>query len=137
MIKKDVLLPNLTTPIEHFEEMSKYLIRGMQSVNPPDFYYPTIFFIKRVVGVPGYEYLENEIPQDCDRKKLKVYELSYFNRYMLWSSIMIRQFLLKIFIFRWFFNGLLRFAEFFWRYFPLIAIIRFGPRNAYVKLHLD
>lgn len=117
--------------------MTKYLVHGMQSWNPPDCYEPTMFFIKRAIGVLGYEYLENEIPQDCDRKKLVVYQLSYFNRFILWTSIMIRQFLMKFFVFRWMFNAGIHLAEFSWRYFPLIAIIRFGPRNAYVKLNLD
>lgn len=116
--------------------MSKYAVSGLQCFNPPDFYHPTIFLIKRLIGVSGYEYLESEIAKNCDRSHLEVYQLNYFNRFMLWTSIMIRQFLIKYFIFRWIFNGFTHMSEFFIKYFPLIAIIRFGPRKAYVKLNL-
>jgi hypothetical protein len=119
-----------------FDKMSKYAVSGLQILNPPDFYQPTIFLIKRLIGVSGYEYLESELPIDCDRSKLKVYQLNYFNRFMLWTSIMIRQFLIKYLIFRWIFNFFTHMSEFFVRYFPIIAIIRFGPRKAYVKFNM-
>lgn len=117
--------------------MSKYAVSGLQCFNPPDFYHPTIFMIKRLIGVVGYEYLESEIAKNCDRSNLEVYKLNYFNRYMLWSSIMVRQFLVKYCIFRWLMNFFTHMSEFFIRYLPLIAIIRFGPRKAYVKLHVQ
>lgn len=112
--------------------MAKYAVSGLQCLNPLDFYLPTIFIIKRLIGVGGYEYFENELPENCERSALKVYSLSYFNRCMLFSSIMIRQFLIKFSIFRWIFNLLTLMGEFFIRYFPFIAIIRFGLSKAYV-----
>lgn len=129
-------MPNLQKTQEQFIDMSKYAVSGLQCLNPPDFYQPTIFLIKRLIGVKGYEYFESELPKNCDRSSLKVYQLNYFNRSMLWMSIMIRQYLIKYFIFRWTFNFFTHMSEFFIRYFPLIAIIRFGPHKAYVKLNI-
>lgn len=135
IVRKYSLLPHLINPPKDFEETSKYAVSGLQCFNPPDFYYPTLFLIKRLIGVNGYEYFSSEIKDDCDRTKLKVYEMNFFNRYMTWNSIIIRQFLIKFFIFRWIFNSFVIMSEFFLKYFPLIAIIRFGPRKAYVKIH--
>lgn len=135
VIRKEFLLPYLTNPPEKFEEMTRYAVSGLQCLNPPDFYQPTIFLIKKLIGVKGYEYFEKEIPEGCDRSSLQVYKLNLFNRYMLWNSIMIRQFLIKFFIFRWIFNFFTHVGEFFIRYCPIIAIFRFGPRNAFVKLN--
>lgn len=116
--------------------MTKHAVSGLQCFNPPDFFHPTIFLIKRLIGVRNYEYLDSEIPQDCNLFDLEIYKMNYFNRYMTWSSIMIRQYLIKNFIFRCFFNALTITSEFFSKYFPLIAILRFGPRKAYVKIML-
>lgn len=131
-VRKDFLLPNLINPSKEFDEMTKNVVSGLQCFNPFDFYHPTMFLIKRLIGVSGYEYLNNEIPQDCERTRLRIYEFNYFNRFMTWMSIMIRQFLIKFIIFRFFFNTLTIVSEFFSKYFPLIAIIRFGPRKAYL-----
>lgn len=116
--------------------MTKYVVSGLQCFNPLDYYQPTIFLIKRLIGVSGYEYFNNEIPKDCERSSLKIYEFNYFNRTMTWLSIMIRQFLIRFIAFRLFFNMAIIVSEFFSKYLPLTAIIRFGPRRAYVKLTL-
>lgn len=135
VIQNDFLLPNLKNPPEGFVDMTKYAVSGLQCFNPPDFYHPTIFLIKRLIGVPGYEYFESELSK-IDRSTLELYRLNYFNRYMLWSSIMIREVLVKYSVFRLIFNFFTYMSEFFIRYFPLIAIIRFGPGKAYVKLNV-
>lgn len=134
IIQKEFFLPQLSNPSEAFQEYSKYIISGAQCFDILDCYEPIIFMIKRLIGVEGYHYLESEIPPNFNRNSLKYLELSYFDRTNLFLSIISRQFLLKIWIIRWIDIIGTYVAEFFVRYFPIIAIIRFGPRKAYVKI---
>ena len=134
VIQNEFLLPQLSNPSEAFQEYSKYIISGAQCFDILDYYEPIIFMMKRLIGVTGYHYLESEIPPNFDRNNLKYLKLSYKDRVNLFFSIISRQFLLKIWIIRWINNIGTYVAEFFVRYFPIIAIIRFGVQKAYVRI---
>ncbi|CAG9808283.1 unnamed protein product [Chironomus riparius] len=134
IIQKEFLLPQLTNPSEAFKEYSKFIISGAQCFDILDYYEPIVFMMKRLIGVTGYHYFESEIPPSFDRKNLKYLKLSYLDRVNLFLSIISRQFMLKICIIRWINNFGTFVAEFFVRYFPFIAIIRFGVRKAYVRI---
>jgi len=134
VIRNEFLLPQLTNPSDAFQEYSKYIISGAQCFDILDYYEPIIFMMKRLIGVAGYYYIDCEIPSNFDRKNLKYLELSYLDRVNLFFSVISRQFLLKIWIIRWINNIGTYIAEFFIRYFPIVAIIRFGPRKAFVNI---
>lgn len=106
----------------------------MKCFNPFDTYRPMVFNIKRMIGVADYYYLDSEIPENYNREKLKLYEETRFDRVMLWLSVMSRQFLLKYFILRWFYNIVTSISEFFIRYFPITAFFKFGFGNAYTNI---
>lgn len=90
--------------------------------------------IKRMVGVPNYEYQEYEIPKDCDRSKLEYIKLTYYERFEAWAVGFIHEYLLQFFIFRWFFNMDTLFHEFLITYFPFLAFYKFGLKSAYVRI---
>lgn len=114
--------------------MSKFLVDGLWCFDPADSYDEVIFMIKRLVGVPGFYYLDSELPADFDRSRLEIHKQTRTTRLFVWFSVMSRQFLLKIFLFRWLFNIFTWFAEFLIRYFPFLAFFRVGFRNSYVKI---
>jgi hypothetical protein len=131
-VRTKFILPALTETSNDFDTMSKFCVSGLQCFNFIDLYKPTIFNLKRLIGVENYYYFQNEVPENFDRKKLKYLELSRYERFSLFMSIFIRQYLLKYFIIRWMHNIFIRINEFFMRHFPIIAIMRFGWRKAYV-----
>lgn len=135
-IQADFFLPNLTTPPQDFERMSKIMIDGLWCFDPFDPYVATIFFIKRAIGVPNYQYFGSELPPNYDRNLLEYRSYSYIDRMFIWLSVITRQFLLRIFIIRWFFNIATYINEFFIRYFPILAIIKFGFSKAFVELNI-
>lgn len=134
IIKTDFFIPALSNCSDEFIEISKYAVSALQCYDIVDFYEPIIFNVKRLIGLPDYYYLESEIPENYDRTKLKYLQLSYIDRVNLFLSVITRQFLVKYWIIRWFYNCLMYIAELSIRYFPIVAIIRFGPRKAYVRI---
>jgi hypothetical protein len=110
------------------------MVKGLYCLNPLDPYNEIIFMVKRLIGVPNYYYLKSEFPENYDRKNLELYKHSRWDRTFIWLSVMTRQFLLRVFIIRWFYNISTFLSEFFVRYFPFIAFCRFGFRNGYVGL---
>ncbi|XP_070503338.1 uncharacterized protein [Chironomus tepperi] len=134
VIQNEFLLPHLSNTSESFQKYSKYIISGAQCFDILDYYEPIIFMIKRLIGVAGYHYLESEIPPNFERNNLKYLKLSYLDRLNLFLSIITRQFRLKVWILRWIHNIGTYVAEFIVRYIPIIAIIRFGPQKAFVRI---
>lgn len=114
--------------------MTKHLVEGMWCFNPLDDYTPILFFTKRIAGVPGYEYLDNEIADSNHDQELEYKKLSWYNRWGIYSSVIIHEHLLKFAPIRWFFNIETLFHEFLIRYFPFLAFFKFGFKHAYVSI---
>lgn len=133
-VRTEFLLPNLQNPPKDFERMTRYIANGLWCFNPFDPYNEIIFMAKRLAGVPDYFYFDNEMPENYDRRNLKLYTYSYCDRIFIFLSVMTRQFFIKCFVFRWFFNLVTYVHEFFIRYFPILAFFKFGFRDAYVKV---
>lgn len=89
---------------------------------------------KRATGVPNYYYLNKEFPENYDTRNLKIYDYSRWDRIVIWLYVVIRQFLLRFFLIRWFFNIVTYITEFFIRYFPILSFCKFGCGNAYVDI---
>ncbi|CRK90141.1 CLUMA_CG003857, isoform A [Clunio marinus] len=134
IVQHEFFTPNLTNPPNEFEIMTKYIVNGLRCFDPFDSYNEIIFMLKRLSGVPNYFYLNSEIPENYERENLEIYKYSYWDRFVIWLGIMTRQFLLRFFIIRWFFNGIVHISEFLIRYFPIIAFFKFGYKNSYVDL---
>lgn len=134
VIQTEFLLPNLQDLPVDFTPMTKYIVNGLWCFDPFDSYNEIIFMINRLSGMPNYHYLEDEIPENYDRKNLEIFKCSYCDRFVIWLSVITRQFALKFFIFRWIFNIVTLFSEFLIRYFPFLAFCKFGFRNSYVNI---
>lgn len=130
-------MPNLQSPPENFERMTKYIANGLWCFDPFDPYNEIIFMTKRLSGVPDYHYFESEIPENYERKNLMLYRYTKWERVVIWLSAVTRQYLLKYFVIRWTFNFVFFINEFFIRYFPFLAFCKFGCRNAYVDINIE
>lgn len=106
----------------------------MWCFEPLGIYEVIMFFNNRLAGVPNYHYFEDEVPEGSTMKDSKLYELSLYNRYSLYIKICIHNFWLKYNILRIWLNLEVWFHEFLIRYFPFLAIYKFGFKNAYVKI---
>lgn len=133
-VRTEFLLPALQFPPKDFAPMTRHIANGLWCFNPRDAYTVIIFMIKRMIGVPNFYYQEEEIPEDCDRTKLEVHKLSFYERFEAWAVCFIHEYLLQFFIVRWFFNLDTLFHEFLITYFPFLAFYKFGLQNAYVRI---
>jgi hypothetical protein len=133
VVKSEFLLPALCDPPEKFADMAKYVANGMWCFNPRDKYNVILFTIKRLVGIPGYAYTENDHIKD-NREENEIYKLGYYDRFFHWITVFVHEYLLQFAIFRWFFNNQTLFHEFLITHFPFLAIYSFGWGNAYVNI---
>jgi hypothetical protein len=121
-------------PPSDFAAMTKYVVNGLSCFNPIDGYNQVMFMINRAIGSPNFYYFDSEIPQGFDQSQLELYKQTRWTRVQIWLSVMTRQHMTKLFIFRWILNFFTFFSEFLIRNFPFIAFFKFGFRNAYVKI---
>lgn len=137
VVRTEYLRPNLKNPPTEFDDMTKYVTNGLWCFNPADSYASIIFAIKRMVGVEGYYYNESDIPRDYDQSKLIYKTLSWSDRFDIWSSVFIHENLLQYTIIRRFFNFQTWIHELLIRYFPFLAMYKFGFKKAYVGIPAD
>ena len=134
VVRKEFLLPALQFPPKDFEKMTRHISNGLWCFNPRDAYNVVTFMIKRMIGVPNFGYHEEELEKNCDKSKLELYKLSYYERFEAWAVCFIHEYLLQFAFFRWFFNLDTKFHEILITYFPFLAFYKFGWRNAYVRI---
>ncbi|KXJ78460.1 hypothetical protein RP20_CCG004567 [Aedes albopictus] len=121
-----VIQPGLATTVgEDFRRMTRYMLDGMWYFNVfvnPD---ATLYFTYRLSGVPGYKDLSG-----------KNYEkLSLYSRMMLRVLVAIHEVSLGVAVLRWLQNSLVYvLVNYGIQYFPVLAIIRFGFKNAIVRI---
>lgn len=121
-----VIQPGLATTVgEDFRRMTRYLLDGLWYFNVFVNADATMFFTYRLSGVPGYKELSG-----------KNYEkLSLYSRVMLRVLVAIHEVSLGVAVLRWLQNSLVYvLVNYGIQYFPLLAIIRFGYKNAIVRI---
>lgn len=125
-IQDQLVVPALSSVGEDFRQMSKYLLDGMWYFNVFLNADAIMYMTYRLTGVPGYGYPD---------KQCAAYEkLSWYSRASLW--LMVKSYgNLSIAPIRWLKNALVSIAvKFGIQYFPLPAIVRFGYKNAVVRI---
>lgn len=137
VIKTEFLRPNLESPPEEFELMTRYIANGLWCFNPADSYDSVMFMIKRMIGVPDYYYHEHEIPASYDKTKLKYHQLTLHEKFDLWTSVFLHEYLLKFKITRILMNFQTLIHEYLIRYFPFLAFYMFGFKKAFITIPAD
>lgn len=132
-MKEAFLVPSLQFPSQDFNNYSKIVVEGLKCSDPAMHYETVIYSLKRMLSVPDYHYFHSEaISKDSDSTKV-FQQLSYYTRFRIFVDIIIYQFLSPIFIFRWIFN-IMRIMSGILDKYPIIAIYKFGKKNAYVEI---
>ncbi|XP_065085661.1 uncharacterized protein LOC135707708 [Ochlerotatus camptorhynchus] len=131
-IQDQLFLPALSKVGEDFHRMSKYMLDGMWYFNVflnPD---AILYMTYRLNGVPGYGYPDKLL----GRSQCAAYEkLSWYSRAILWILVKTHDVNLSIAPLRWFHNALVSISvNIGIPYFPLPAIVRFGYKNAVVRI---
>lgn len=128
--------PYLKTLDEEFLSLARNVISALRCSNPFLTFDAFLYFIKRLAGCPGYEYLKSDYKDHViEKESPKLYKkLSLYNRYILFLLVSIHQHFYKNTICRWYWNLRFRFAMFLHYYFPFIAFFRFGFKDAYVRI---
>lgn len=137
VIKTEFLRPNLESPPEEFESMTKYITNGLWCFNPTDSYDTIVFVIKRMIGVPDYYYNDEEIPEGYDKSKLKYNSMRLGEKFDLWTSVLIHEYLLQFNLIRWIMNFQTLVHEYLIRYFPFLAFYMFGFKRAFITIPAD
>lgn len=141
VILNDCLRPALNNVGHQFYEMSDALIRGLWCFNPLLETDAFIFLVKNMSDCEGYEYFEKETK---NKKYLKgseknsiISSFGWHTRFTIWFASVIQQYVVKIAIFRWYFNGQMHLSRFLIYYFPFLAFIKFGIHDSYVRIFKD
>lgn len=129
-IREDFLLPTLTNLDMKTEEYLRIAVEGMKGFEPWLHTETQLYTIKRLVGVPTYDYHGQDQGQDDNSAYNK---LSLYSRFRISTDVMIFERLSKLFILRWTFNiSRMLFSVF--DYYPIFAILKFGRKYAYVEV---
>lgn len=144
------LKPNLTESTANFNEMCDHVVTGLWSFNPFLDTKSFLFFTKRLANVTGYNYFKSETHEEevidtsgetgrgtstsSTSGNPLIIALGWSSRFYLYLTIIIHQFLLRVFLFRWYFNGQILLSRFLITYFPFLAFIKFGIRDSYVRI---
>lgn len=124
-VRDQLIQPALASVSEDFHRMARYMLDGMWYsnvfVNPE----ANIYMTYRLSGVPGYAHLSGK----------NYRKLSLYSGVMLWMLVTIHEFSLSVAWLRWLQNSMVRVLLIFGiQYFPLLAILRFGYKNAIVRI---
>ena len=132
-LKEDLLIPGLQFPSPEFENYTRTAVDGMKMFEPIIHYETIIYFIKRLLGVPNHHYFESEaLAQNSNNIKV-IQQLGLYTRFRVFLNVIIYQFLTPMFVFRWIFNVLRIISSLLDKY-PVLAIWKFGKKNAYVQI---
>lgn len=133
----EIFKPALENASADFYQMATAAIDGLWSYNPK-LDAPTVFYItKYLTGCEGYTYFQSNLDAlDDDREKndRTLNALNWYSRLKLLFSVTARSYLINFSIFRWYFNFQLKMFRIVNANLPILAIVRFGVKNAYVRL---
>lgn len=133
----EIFKPALENASADFYRMTTAAIDGLWAYNPM-LDAPAVFYVtKYLTGCEGYTYFESNLDAlDDDRGKNKraLNELNWYSKFILLFVVTVHSYLINFPIFRWYFNFQLKFFRFVNTNFPILAIVKFGVKTAYVSL---
>ncbi|XP_055374834.1 rubber oxygenase-like isoform X2 [Condylostylus longicornis] len=153
----EIYKPSLTNINDDFMNMVKPLIEGLWSFNPFLSVDAFLFMTKRLVNCNGYEYFNSDfnnrkmLPLAVDGEnnsnnnnnneeniiKKELYkEMTIWNRFVLWFTLVTLQFIYPLKLFKWYFDFQIYLSLFLITYIPFLAYHRFGFKDSYVRIKL-
>lgn len=136
IMMEKIFRPNLINPPAEFKPTVTTFLGGLWYFNPllaPDSF---IYFTKMTCECPGYVYFESGLQMiDAPSAQLTNQQtMGWFDRFLLWLLYTVHSYLLNFSIFRWIFNVLVNMLFTSVQVFPVMAILHFGVKDAYVKI---
>lgn len=129
---KEILRPNFVNLSTKAEEYLRIAIEGMKGFEPWLHADTQLFIVKRLLGVPGYHYFDNEAVGDVNERAFD--KLDFKTRTRIALEIFFIETLGKVWLLRWTMNIFrLAFGAITDR-FPLFAILKFGRKHAYIEI---
>lgn len=132
LVNDQIIRPALLCPSDDFVHMTNAMIDGLWCLSTMLEYHAFMFLTRRLSNVPGHYYWDTE-PRDGVKPVFE--EFGWYSRVMLYVLMVVHEVLLNITVLRWYFNWQFKFnTEVVNKYFPWLAMIKFGLRDAYVKI---
>ncbi|XP_055640175.1 uncharacterized protein LOC129777741 [Toxorhynchites rutilus septentrionalis] len=132
LVNDQIIRPSLQFPSDDFVRMTNAMIDGLWCLSTMLDYHAFMFLTRRLSNLPGHYYWDTE-PRDGAQPIFK--EFNWYSRVMLYFLMVVHEVLLNITVFRWYFNWQFKFnTEVVNEYFPWLAIIKFGVKDAYVRI---
>lgn len=133
---RKVYQPALDNVSPDFYEMTRALLVGLRPVNmmltPGSF----IFFTKRLAYCKGYEYYDQDYPNQVKipNQKQYFYDLGWWDRFLVSYGLFIVTYLHQYSIVRWYLNLRIWFTQLLMYYFPFVAFFNYGIKWSYVRI---
>lgn len=132
-VREDILRISFVDLKPKHEEYLRIALKGMQGYEPWLNIEATIFTVKRLLGVPGYNYFEDE--SNADSTGEKAYDkLRFYTRFRIATEVIVFERLSRLWVFRWLFNIFRLCFTGFNNLLPIFAMVKFGRKNAYVQV---
>lgn len=136
IVMRKVYQPALDNVSSDFYDMTKALLVGLRPVDmlltPGSF----IFFTKRLAYCKGYEYFDEDYPNQIKIKNQPqyFYDLGWWDRFLVSYGLFLVTYLHQYSIVRWYLNFRAWFTQFLTLYFPFGAFFKYGIKWSYVKI---
>ncbi|XP_055600658.1 uncharacterized protein LOC129749649 isoform X2 [Uranotaenia lowii] len=132
LVNDQLLRPALQSPSSDFVFMTKTMIDGLWAFSNFLEYDAYMFLTRRICNVPGHYYWDSD---ERDGSPAVYKQLGWHSRFMLAFLMTVNEVLLFIAPFRWWFNlQTVINTKIVNRYFPVLAMIKYGIKNAYVRV---
>lgn len=137
LILSKIYRPYLEQTGGDFNKMARALIEGLWCFNPSLDTDASIYFTKWLAGCKDYIYFESDSEAayvDLDGSRQIIQSYVWFTRWSIYLQITLHTYLVNFAIFRWYFNFRVWLAEKIIYWFPILAIYKFGFKQAYVRI---
>lgn len=134
-LMEQIFRPNLTTPPAQFTTTVTTFLAGLWYFNPLLSSGSFIYFTKMACDCPGYSYFESglDMVNSPQTQQSNLQSMGWLNRFLLWLLFTVHAYLLNFAVFRYLFNIAVGILFKCMQVFPVIAMLHFGVKNAYIK----
>lgn len=133
-IAEDMLVPGWKDPYPECLPYAKVTFDGVWTGTPTAHYETTMFMIKRAIGFPGYYCFDSESTGFEEENRKLFAEMSLFTKFNIYLDVIMYEYLSHVFIFRWIFNIFRMLMALLDTIYPILAVIRFGKKYAFVEV---
>lgn len=117
--------------------MSRALIEGLWCFNPSLNTDAAVYITKWLAGCKNFVYYGSDpeaVDIDLDDSRKIIQSYSLYTRWSIYLQITLHTYLVNFVTFRWYFNQRVWLAQKIIYWFPILAIYKFGIKQAYVRI---